>query len=80
MGINCNINVRSLHSRTLVLHNADSYPLNVQNRAIRKDRLIRRHGYARLYRLGGRCGFRGLSLEDIAAPPACIGWPLAVIP
>lgn len=63
MGINCNINVRSLHSRALVLHNADSYTLNVQNRAIRKDRLIRRHGYARLYRLAAGCDSVTLSAD-----------------
>ena len=63
MGVNGNINVRSLHSRALVLHNADSYALNVQNRAIRKDRLIRRHGYARLYRLAAGCDSVTLSAD-----------------
>lgn len=37
VGINCNIKMCSLHSRALVLYNADAYILNVQNCAIRED-------------------------------------------
>lgn len=45
------IKVFSLNGGSFVLHNADSYALNVQNRFIRKDGRVRCHSDACLYRL-----------------------------
>ena len=51
MSVHSHVKMIALHSTTFVLHNADSYPFNVQNRTVWKNGLVCRYGDACLYGL-----------------------------